>query len=188
VEPTLILHCGHKDAGAISVFFSPYLQVGIEQHPKEKQPFFSSLILILLYSNITRDGVILTFKQKEKSMNAPIKINDSDFEEIVVKSHLPVVVEFWSPGCGPCEMYVPVFEELASRYAGKILIAKYNVNENFLTVAKQYGVLGAPTILFMKKGKVVHRINGYLSIDLLKKEVAKFAGIPSVIKQHDKIH
>lgn len=119
-------------------------------------------------------------------MNAPIKIKDSEFEEVVLKSHLPVVVEFWSPGCGPCEMYVPVFEELASLYKGKLLVAKYNVDEN-LQVAKQYGVLGAPTILFMKKGEIVHRTNGYLSIDILKKEVAKFIRKPTAIKQHIKI-
>jgi thioredoxin 1 len=117
-------------------------------------------------------------------MNTPIKIKDADFEEVVLKSPIPVVVEFWSPGCGPCEMYVPVFEELASLYAGKLLIAKYNVDENFLKVAKQYGVLGAPTILFMKKGEIVHRTNGYLSIDILKKEVAKFVGKSSSIKKY----
>jgi thioredoxin 1 len=117
-------------------------------------------------------------------MNTPINIKDADFEDVVLKSHLPVVVEFWSPGCGPCEMYVPVFEELASRFAGKLLIAKYNVDENFLKVAKQYGVLGAPTILFMKKGEIVHRTNGYLSIAILKKEVAKFIGESSSKKEH----
>jgi thioredoxin 1 len=120
-------------------------------------------------------------------MNIPIKISDTDFEEVVLKSHLPVVVEFWSPGCGPCEMYVPVFAELASRYAGKLLIAKYNVDENLSKVTNQYGVLGAPTILFMKKGKIVHRTNGYLSIDILKKEVAKFVGESSSIKKRIKV-
>ncbi len=119
-------------------------------------------------------------------MNTPIKIKDADFEDVVLKSHLPVVVEFWSPGCGPCEMYVPVFEELASHYASKLLIAKYNVDENLLKVTKQYGVLGAPTILFMKKGEIVHRTNGYLSITILKKEVAKFVGEYSSIKNHVK--
>jgi thioredoxin 1 len=120
-------------------------------------------------------------------MNTPIDVKDSDFEDVVLKSLLPVVVEFWSPGCGPCEMYVPVFEELASHYAGKLLIAKYNVDENFLKVAKQYGVLGAPTILFMKKGEIVNRTNGYLSIAILKKVVAKFVGETSSIKKHVKV-
>ena len=111
-------------------------------------------------------------------MTAPIHLKDAEFKDVVMKSHLPVVVEFWSPGCGPCEMYVPVFEELASRFAGKLLIVKINVDEN-MQVANQYGVLGAPTILFMKKGAMVNRINGYLSIDLLKKEVEKFTGEPT---------
>jgi thioredoxin 1 len=113
--------------------------------------------------------------KKEISMNTPIHLKDVEFEEVVLKSHIPAVVEFWSPGCGPCEMYVPVFEDLANRFAGKLLIVKINVDEN-LQVANQYGVLGAPTILFMKKGAMVNRINGYLSIDILKKEVARFAG------------
>ena len=108
-------------------------------------------------------------------MFAPLNIKDVEFEDVVLKSSVPVVVEFWSPGCGPCQMYVPVFEELASRFKGKILIVKYNVDENY-QVANQYSVLGAPTILFIRKGKITHRINGYLSIDLMKKEVVKFVG------------
>jgi thioredoxin 1 len=119
-------------------------------------------------------------------MNTPIRIKDSEFEEVVLKSHLPVIVEFWSQGCGPCEMYKPVFEELASRYAGKLLVAKYDVDENS-TVARQYGVLGAPTIFYMKKGEIIHRTNGYLSIDLLKKEVTKFVGKHSSTKQPKKV-
>jgi thioredoxin len=93
-------------------------------------------------------------------MTIPIKIKDAEFEEVVLKSRLPVVVEFWSPGCGPCEMYVPVFEELASRYASKLRVVKIDIDENMLW-AKNYGVLGAPTILFMKKGIIVKRVNGY---------------------------
>ena len=128
-------------------------------------------------------GVILHYPQKEVNMNGPIKINDSEFEDVVLKSHLRAVVEFWSPGCGPCEMYVSIFEELATIYKAKLVVAKYNIDENS-KVAKQYGVLGAPTIFFMKKGEIVHRINGYLSIDILKKEVAKFVGkSSSIIKQ-----
>jgi len=114
-------------------------------------------------------------------MENPIHLMDAEFEEVVLKSHVPVVVEFWSPGCGPCQMYVPVFEELASGFAGKLLIVKINVDEN-MQWANKYGVLGAPTILFIKKGTVVKRVDGYLSIDLLKKEVAKFAGVRSQTK------
>jgi thioredoxin 1 len=106
-------------------------------------------------------------------MNNLIHLKDAEFEEKVLKSNLPVVVEFWSPGCGPCQMYVPVFEELASKYADKLLFAKIDVDENMVW-ANTYGVLGAPTILFMKNGEIVNRVNGYLSIDTLKKEVAKF--------------
>jgi thioredoxin 1 len=72
-------------------------------------------------------------------------------------------------------MYVPVLEELALRFKDELLIVKINVDENF-KVAGQYGVLDAPIILFMKKGVVSSRINGFISIDLLKKEVDKFTG------------
>jgi thioredoxin 1 len=106
---------------------------------------------------------------------APIHLNDFDFADVLVKSHLPAIVEFWSPGCGPCQMVVSVLEELAARFKVRLLIVKINVDEN-LKVAGQYGILGAPTILFMKRGVVTKRINGYLSIDLLKKQVEKFAG------------
>lgn len=106
-------------------------------------------------------------------MNTPIQIKDSDYEKILLKAQLPVMLEFWQQGCGPCQMYDPVLDEMASRYADRLLIAKLDVDANN-QVAQQNSVLGAPTIFFINHGKLVHRINGYLDIKELKKQVADF--------------
>jgi thioredoxin 1 len=111
-------------------------------------------------------------------MNTPMLIKDADFEPVVLKSKLPVMLEFWQLGCGPCQMVEPVLEEMASRYDGKLLITKMDVDDN-MQVAGQYGVLGAPTIFMMNKGRLIHRINGYLDINALKKEVERFVSKPA---------
>lgn len=111
-------------------------------------------------------------------MNSPIKINDSEYEEVVLKSRLPVIVEFWQMGCGPCQMVEPLLDEIANRYSDKVLIAKIDIDENMQT-ANKYGVLGAPTMFFISAGKLVHRINGYLDLQLLKKELIRFINRPA---------
>jgi thioredoxin 1 len=111
-------------------------------------------------------------------MNIPIKINDSEYDEVVLKSRLPVVVEFWQLGCGPCQMVEPLLDEIANRYASRVLIAKIDVDENMQTAIK-YGVLGAPTMFFINAGKLVHRINGYLDLQVLKKELIRFITQPA---------
>ena len=87
--------------------------------------------------------------------------NDSDFEQEVLQSDVPVMVDFYADWCGPCRMVAPIVEELAGEYAGKIKIGKINVDENPNT-AKQYNVMSIPTILFIKGGKVVDQVIGAL--------------------------
>lgn len=92
-------------------------------------------------------------------MNTPIHVNDNEFENTILKSTTPVVVDFWAPWCGPCKMIAPVLEKLAAEYDGKVTIAKVNTDEN-PEWAKKYGVQGIPTLLFINQGQIKDRIVG----------------------------
>lgn len=91
----------------------------------------------------------------------PIHVKDDAFEDSVLKSTLPVVVDFWAPWCGPCRMVAPVLDKLATEYAGKVVIAKVNTDED-PDWASKYGVQGIPTMLFISDGQEVHRQVGAL--------------------------
>ncbi|MES2142757.1 MAG: thioredoxin TrxA [Pseudomonadota bacterium] len=94
-------------------------------------------------------------------------LSDSSFEETVLKSKLPVLVDFWAEWCGPCKMIAPVLEELASEYDGKVKICKLNVDENPASPAK-YSVRGIPTLILFKDGKAEGTKVGALSKSQLK--------------------
>ena len=80
-------------------------------------------------------------------------ITDDSFENDVLNSDLPVLVDFWAPWCGPCMTIGPILEEVAKEYEGKITIVKYNVDDNYDKLAK-YGVKGIPTLILFKDGVV----------------------------------
>jgi thioredoxin 1 len=88
-----------------------------------------------------------------------LQFTDSNFEELVLKSDKPVMVDFWAEWCGPCRMVGPVLEELAKEYDGKAVIGKLNVDEN-AQVSMKYGIRSIPTILFFKGGQLVDRSVG----------------------------
>ena len=103
----------------------------------------------------------------------PVHVTDEAFEKIVLKSELPVIVDFWAPWCGPCKMVAPVLDKLASEYAGKVLIAKVNTDEHAEWAGK-YGVQGIPTMLFVSGGKILHRQVGALPERMLREVVGQF--------------
>ena len=85
-----------------------------------------------------------------------IHVTDDDFETAVLKSSVPVIVDFWAPWCAPCRMVAPILEDIAKDYAGKVVVAKVNTDEN-PNWAIRYGVRGIPTMLFIKNGQEVDR-------------------------------
>jgi thioredoxin 1 len=101
-------------------------------------------------------------------------VNKSDFDDKILKSTLPVLVDFWAPWCGPCKLAEPVLEELSEVYKDKISIAKVNVDEN-QELAEKYDVMSIPTTVLFKEGKEVERQTGYSGRttfeDLMKKGI-----------------
>lgn len=102
--------------------------------------------------------------------NHPIHVTDGNFEKAVLQSPLPVLVDFWAPWCGPCRMIAPVLEQLAKEYAGQLIVAKVNVDDD-QQQAGRYGVQGIPTLLFIKDGQEADRVVGPVPYALLKEKV-----------------
>ena len=111
-------------------------------------------------------------------MNEPIHVNDNAFEKTVLKSNVPVIVDFWAPWCGPCKMVAPVLDKLAKEYEGKLVIAKVNTDEN-QEWAGRYGVQGIPTMLFVADGKVLHRQVGAVPEGILREALGQFLEVAS---------
>jgi len=94
-------------------------------------------------------------------------ITDGNFDEEVLQSDLPVLVDFWAPWCGPCLSIAPAVEELAKEYSGRIKVGKMNVDENSQTPSS-FGIRGIPTLILFKGGKAVNQIVGAVSKNKLK--------------------
>jgi thioredoxin 1 len=106
-------------------------------------------------------------------IDTPLHVTDAAFEKTVLQSPTPVIVDFWAPWCGPCKMVAPILDKLAKEYAGKVIIAKVNTDDN-PDWAMKYGVQGIPTMLFIAGGKVIHRQVGALPERMLREALNQF--------------
>ncbi len=97
-------------------------------------------------------------------------VNDNTFEDEVLKSAQPVLVDFWAPWCGPCKMLGPVIDGLAGKYAGKLTVCKLNTDESPSTPGK-YNIQGIPTLIIFKDGKEVERHVGYAAENVISAKI-----------------
>jgi len=103
---------------------------------------------------------------------AEIILNESNWEEEVIKSNIPVIIDFWAAWCAPCLIISPVVEEISNEYGDKIKVGKLNVDEN-PSIAGRYSIMGIPTILFFKDGNIVDQVVGAVPKRILEEKVKK---------------
>jgi thioredoxin 1 len=108
-----------------------------------------------------------------------LEVNDATFDQEVLKSEQPVLVDFWAVWCGPCKAIAPAVDALAAKYAGQLKVAKVNVDQNGATPSR-YGIRGIPALLFFKGGKVADQIVGYVPQDVIEEKVQKVIGAPAL--------
>jgi thioredoxin 1 len=101
-----------------------------------------------------------------------LEVNDANFDQEVLSSELPVLVDFWAVWCGPCKAIAPIVDSIATAYAGKLKVAKVNVDQNGATPSR-YGIRGIPALLFFKGGKVADQIVGYVPQDVIEEKVQR---------------
>jgi thioredoxin 1 len=111
-------------------------------------------------------------------MSAATEVTDSNFQQEVIKSNIPVLVDFWAPWCGPCRMVAPVVEEIAGQYEGQIKVVKVNTDDN-PQVASQYGIRSIPTLMIFKDGQKVDMVVGAVPKTTLANTLNKHLGISS---------
>jgi len=99
-----------------------------------------------------------------------LEVSDATFDQEVLRSEQPVLVDFWAAWCGPCKAIAPIVHDMAATYAGKLKVAKVNVDENSATPSR-YGIRGIPALLFFKGGKVADQIVGYVPQDVIDEKI-----------------
>ena len=104
-----------------------------------------------------------------------IEVTDSSFEQEVLQSDLPVLVDFWAPWCGPCRAIAPVVEELSADYGAKLKVAKCNVDDN-PKIPGKYGIRAIPTLIIFKNGNVSEQITGAVAKSQITAAIDKAVG------------
>jgi thioredoxin 1 len=99
-----------------------------------------------------------------------LEVSDATFDQEVLQSEQPVLVDFWAVWCGPCKAIAPIVDNMAVTYAGKLKVTKVNVDENGATPSR-YGVRGIPALLFFKGGKVADQVVGYVPQDVIDEKI-----------------
>ena len=103
-------------------------------------------------------------------MSEPVAIDDSNFEQVVLNSKVPVLLDFWAAWCAPCLMVAPVVDELAKEYDGKVSFGKVDVDQN-PKIASKYGIMSIPTLILFKDGKPITNIVGFRPKSQLKQSL-----------------
>ena len=103
-------------------------------------------------------------------VTAVASVEDTDFEQIVLESDRPVVVDFWAPWCGPCRMVSPIVEELSTEYGDAVRFTKMNTDENENTMI-QYGITSIPTLIIFRDGQEVNRLVGFAPKEQLRRQI-----------------
>jgi thioredoxin 1 len=106
---------------------------------------------------------------------ADINFTDQNFQQDVLQSNQPVVIDFWAPWCGPCRVVSPIIEELAKEYDGKVKVGKMNVDEN-PQIAGQFGIMSIPTVMMFRNGQPVQSMVGAKSKDTYKRTIDEVLG------------
>lgn len=120
--------------------------------------------------------------------NGILEATDSNFDQEVLQSETPVLVDFWAGWCGPCKALGPIVEEVATAYSGRVKVAKMDVDRNSSTPMR-YGIRGIPALLLFKGGKVIDQIVGYVPRETIEKSLDKVlvAVAPLTEKSEDKV-
>jgi thioredoxin 1 len=103
---------------------------------------------------------------------AVVEVNDASFEQEVLQSDQPVLVDFWAAWCGPCKALAPFVDEIAAEYSGKVKVMKMDVDRNQATPMR-YGIRGIPALLLFKGGKVADQIVGYVPKDTIARSITR---------------
>jgi thioredoxin 1 len=106
-----------------------------------------------------------------------LEVSDATFDQEVLKSEQPVLVDFWAVWCGPCKAIAPTVDAVAAKFAGQLKVAKVNVDQNGATPSR-YGIRGIPALLLFKDGKVADQIVGYVPQDVIEEKIQKLLGVP----------